>query len=308
MKLLFENWRRFLSEKKWEDYDVPKNQWHNIPLEDIKKAAEEQGGEINIASELYDLIDVAYQKIGGHFDFQSPEDLPSDYTDWIAVNVDNDPQPDALRVSKEKEAGQKMSAAGHDGSRAAINAYVAKTAELLKSGGFYGEMSKGVAHVMITRHGVPFVGQHEDVEKVLGKTVKWVGTHPEGKYPGYDGWYIRKIGGEHQDMKIMLGRPNGIKVSGMPENEKDPEIENTIEEFSFNSAKGSQHRWGKGQPIIDYSRTEPSGAWTYTATTPGNPNDPNSWGEVVSKRGEELEAFLMRVEKTFRATAQGSLF
>ncbi len=220
MKLLFENWRHFLNEKKWEDYGVPKSQWHDIPLEDIKKAAEEQDGEVNIASELHDLINVAYQKIGGHFDFQRPQDLPADYTDWIAVDLDDDPQPDAMRVSKEKGSGQKMSAGGHDGTRSGIDAYIAKTAELLKTDGFYGEMSKGVAHVMITRHGVPFVGSHEDVEEVLGKKIKWIGGHPEGKYPGYDGWYIRKIGGEHQDMKIMLGRPIGIK-SVAPAGEED---------------------------------------------------------------------------------------
>jgi hypothetical protein len=103
-----------------------------------------------------------------------------------------------------------MTVSGHDGTRSAIDAYVAKTAELLKTNGFYGEMSKGIAHVMITRHGVPFVSSHEDVERVLGKTIQWVGVHPEGKYPGYDGWYIRKISGIHEDMKIMLGRPIGI--------------------------------------------------------------------------------------------------
>ena len=308
MKLLFENWRKFLNEKKWEDYEVPKNQWHDIPLEDIKKAAEARGGEVNIASELYDLIDVAYQKIGGHFDFQSPQDLPSDYTDWIGINIDDDPAPDALRVSKEKEAGQKMSASGHDGSRPAIDAYIAKTATMLKTDGFYGEMSKGIAHVMITRHGVPFVGNHEDVEKVLGKSVQWVGPHPKGKYPGYDGWYIRLIGGEHEDMKIMLGRPLGIKVSGLPEDEKDPDIENTIEEFSFNSAKSSQHRWGTGQPIIDYNREGPSGGWAYTATIPGDPNNPNGWEEHASQGGEELEAFLTRIKKTPRKAKQWRLF
>ena len=64
---------------------------------------------------------------------------------------------------------------------------------------------------MIKYHNVPFVNNQEDVEKVLGKTVEWTGPHPEGKYPGYDGWYIRKIGGEHADMKILVGRPIGIQ-------------------------------------------------------------------------------------------------
>jgi len=204
---LFENWRSFLSEKKWEDYGAPKNSWKKIPTEDIKVS---ESGEVTIADELYKLIDTAYAGIGGHFDFQTPGDLPADYTDWIASDIDADPGPDVLRVSKKKGSGYKMSAAGHDGTRKAIDAYVAKTAELLKSKGYFGEMSKGIAHVMITRHQVPFVGNKEDVEQVLGKEIRWIGEHPKGKYPGYDGWYERAIGGEHVDMKIMLGQPEGL--------------------------------------------------------------------------------------------------
>jgi len=207
MKLLFENWRKYLNEKKWEDYNVPKDEWFNIPLEDIKQAAMEHGGEINITDELYHLIDTAYKKIGGHLNIPDAASIPGKYTDWTAVDVDADPDPDALRFAK----GKKMSGSGHDGSRAGIDAFLAKTAELLKTEGFYGEMSKAMSHIMITDHNVPYVPSHEDIEKVLGKPVEWIGPHPEGKYPGYDGWYTRGIGGS-QEMKIMLGNPIGIET------------------------------------------------------------------------------------------------
>jgi hypothetical protein len=208
MKLLFENWRRYLKEAKWEDYEVPKGKWFDVPLEDIKQAAVDRGGEVNIADELHHLIDTAYKQIGGHINLQSVEDMPEDYTDWTAVDLDDDPDPDALRFSK----GHKMAGSGHDGSRAAIDAYISKTANLLKQGGFYGEMSKGIAHVMIKYHNVPFVPSQEDVEKVLGKKVEWMGPHPDGKYPGYDGWYTRSIGGGAQ-MKILVGSPIGINIA-----------------------------------------------------------------------------------------------
>ena len=207
MKLLLESWRKFLNEKKWEDYDVPKDEWFNVPHEDIRQAAMDRGGEVNIADELHDLIDTAYKNIGGHLKLQSVEEMPADYTDWLAVDLDDDPEPDATRFSK----GPKMSGSGHDGTRAAIDAYLAKTAELLKEEGFYGEMSKAIAHIMIKYHNVPFVPAQEDVEKVLGKPVEWLGPHPEGKYPGYDGWYIRDIAGSNQ-MKIMVGNPIGIET------------------------------------------------------------------------------------------------
>jgi hypothetical protein len=208
MKLILENWRKYLNEKKWEDYEVSKGEWFNVPVEDIRQAAMERRGEINIASELHHLIDTAYKKIGGHINLQNVEDMPEDYTDWVAIDVDEDPDPDALRFSK----GPKMAGSGHDGTRKGIDAYLAKTADLLNQGGFYGEMSKAIAHIMITRHNVPFVPSHEDVEKVLGKTVEWIGPHPEGKYPGYDGWYTRNIGGGPQ-MKILVGSPIGVEAT-----------------------------------------------------------------------------------------------
>ena len=49
MKLLFENWRKYLSEIKWEDYQAPKNKWIDIPVEDIETSAKDRGGEINLA-------------------------------------------------------------------------------------------------------------------------------------------------------------------------------------------------------------------------------------------------------------------
>ena len=209
MKLLFENWRKYLNEKRWADYGLDKGQWHEIPLEDIKAAADERGGELNLADELYQLIDTAYKSIGGHFKFKSPSDLPSNYPEWLAVDIDADPQPDALRINKDSPGGTKLAASGHDGTRPAIDAYLTKTAELLNQPGYYSEMSKAIAHIMITRYKVPFVGDKESVEKALGKPVQWIGSHPDGKYAGYDGWYTREFtGAEDSEKKIMLGRPN----------------------------------------------------------------------------------------------------
>jgi len=46
---------------------------------------------------------------------------------------------------------------------------------------------------------------------VLGHEVVWLGEHPEGIYPGYDGWYSRRIGGS-EETKILLGIPSGVKA------------------------------------------------------------------------------------------------
>jgi hypothetical protein len=76
------------------------------------------------------------------------------------------------------------------------------------------------------------------------------------------------------------------------------EIEDMItDKYSFNSAKTSQHRWGRGQPIIDYN-LDRRGSWFYTASIPDEVNA-NSWNDIESYEGEDLETFLRRVHDTY---------
>ncbi len=213
MKLIMENWRKFtVSEKLWADYEHPKNQWEEIPVGDLKHDPDNR----DITDELFALIDNAYKTIGGNYDYKQASDIPKGRGDpddsadyWSAIDMDFDPDPDALRVGKKKSSGLKLSASGHDGSRPAIDAYKQKTADLLHTPGTYGEMSKGIAHVMLSYHDAPWVGDPEVVQKVLGssKPITWIGPHPEGKYPGIDGWYTRTIKGHTGELKIMLGTP-----------------------------------------------------------------------------------------------------
>ena len=79
------------------------------------------------------------------------------------------------------------------------------------------------------------------------------------------------------------------------ENLSKKEVEQAISDASFNSAQSSQHRWGRGQPIIDYTDT-PDGR-TYTATYPDGTENSDLWPSRESKPGEDLETFLKRVEE-----------
>ena len=66
--------------------------------------------------------------------------------------------------------------------------------------------------MMIKYKKVPFVSNPEDIKKLLpGKDINYIGEHPNGKYPGYDGWYERKLGGK-KHMKIILGSPQGVTI------------------------------------------------------------------------------------------------
>ena len=204
MDKLIEDWRKYISEKVFADYEAEKGEWIDVPPADIAHDSE----NVDLTDELYALIDTAYGPIGGHFDFDSPSSVPSDHDDWLAMDWDEDPQPDVLRVGKKKTGGTKMTAAGHDGQKRSKGYYIAKTVELLNKPGYYAEMSKRIADIMISS-GVAYVDNPEVVQKILGpgKPIQWLGAHPEGKHPEYQGWYRRALGGHEAELKIMLGSP-----------------------------------------------------------------------------------------------------
>ena len=210
--LLREYIRLLLTEKKWADFEAPKGQIIDLEREDFE--GDESEGVRNLNDEIFDLIQTAYADVElepgkyGNAKVRSPGDLPGNYTVLKAADLDADPEPDYFRGGKNKGGRFKLGIVGHDGSERAIQTYLENTAKELLSGGI-AEMSGKIAHIMITRHGVPAVTSKEEVEGMLGKQVNWVGRHPEDKYadrygPEYEGFYSRSIGGKDH-MKILLG-------------------------------------------------------------------------------------------------------
>lgn len=195
------SFRKFLE----EEIKLPNRKFANIPRVLLGKNNE-------ISRDIFNLIDRTYAPIGGHVDFSKPSDLPSDFTFWVGTNTDNDPEIDAVRFGKQGPGGLKLAGSGTDGTDAAKQVMINKTAKMLRTKGNYVEASGGMAHVMIKYKKVPFVSDIEDIKKMLpGKDVKYIGEHPNGKYPGYDGWYERDIGGT-KHLKIILGNPKGVRV------------------------------------------------------------------------------------------------
>lgn len=231
MGLLQEYIRELILEKKWSDLNAPKGQTIALTPEDFETssdfAQDADSGTIvgvrDLDDEIFDLIQTAYKDVElapadgetsatyGNIKVQSPDQLPGNYTVMKGADIDGDPEPDYFRGGKMRNGRFKLGIVGHDGSEAAINRYLEETAADLKSGGI-GEMSGKIAHIMITRQGVPAVQTKEEVEAALGKSVDWVGKHPDPKYADrygsdYEAWYCRGIsgtcGGDH--MKILLG-------------------------------------------------------------------------------------------------------
>lgn len=165
---------------------LEKNKWSSIPkneLEDYKEM-------------LFDLIQNAYGSIGGHSNIKSADDIGSEGDEFDIINLDDDPDPDAVTIAKRREGGKKFVATGHDGSSQAKSAVVNHKAAELKHPGYYIEASGRMAEILVAK-GVAIVTDEDVVRKVLkGKELEWHG----------DGSYTREIGGEKK-VKVLLGKP-----------------------------------------------------------------------------------------------------
>lgn len=181
----------------------PKSKWVELSQEDLRK-------DPKLVDDFVDMIASSYAKIGGHLEFRSPASFfGGDVLIFDAIDFDADPEPDIVMISKRTPFGKKGVASATDGSRDAKQRFFAKKVDELGKPGMYGEVSDAMAHLLIKRGHVKYVASQEEVERVLGKKVEWVGEIPQ--YPGYDGWYRRKIAGE-EHMKIMVGMPVGVPV------------------------------------------------------------------------------------------------
>lgn len=160
-----------------------------------------------ISKQLYDLIDNAYSKIGGHLKVRSPKDvLTPELNYWVAADVDNDPQIDVVAFGKDLGKNIKHTGIGHDGEKSNIKKILKNKTQQLKKSGNYIEVSGGAFKAFVMTGNVPTVSDENLVRKLLkGKDITWYGEHPTKSLPG-KGWYGRKIGGK-EVVKIIAGVP-----------------------------------------------------------------------------------------------------
>jgi len=168
--------------------EFPKGQWVDLSSDE----------KVEYAKDIFDLINTAYAPIGGNINYKSAADVlgaESD-ADYEVVNIDDDPEPDALISYKEKDAGKKITALGHDGEPVSKSKSLNKMASLLKEPGYYLEVSGKLQDILLAK-GAPIVKDKDVIQKVLkGKKLEF----------NEDGTYQRFIGGE-KHTKTLLGKP-----------------------------------------------------------------------------------------------------
>ena len=150
------------------------------------------------SEEIFNLISTAYSSIGGNPNYTTPSNVAGSEGDaeYMVIDLDDDPEFDAVKISKKKGKNSKSVATGHDGSKPARSAVVRITAIMLKQPGNYIEASGKLKDILSSK-GVPIVTDKETIGKVMkGKTIEM----------NDDGTYQRYIGGK-QYTKTLMGNP-----------------------------------------------------------------------------------------------------
>ena len=152
----------------------------------------------DFADDIFNLINNAYAPIGGHPNYKSPVSVVGSEGDAIysVIDLDDDPDIDAISVDKKRTGGLKSVAMGHDGSSDAKRAAINIQAIMLKKRGYYIEVSGKLVDILKSK-GVPVVTDEETIRRVLkGKEIEMNG----------DGTYQRSLGGTIHT-KTLMGNP-----------------------------------------------------------------------------------------------------
>ena len=162
----------------------PKNTWFPLYPEEIK----------DIEDDILDLIQNAYAPIGGHPNYKSVSDLAG--SDYEVIDIDDDPEIDAVTVTKKRAGGTKHVGMGHDGTSLGKRAAIGQTIRDLSRRGVYIEASGKIADIL-KKANVIQVTDEETIRKALkGKEIEMYD----------DGSYDRVLGGKKY-RKTMFGKP-----------------------------------------------------------------------------------------------------
>lgn len=167
-----------------KEVSIPKNKWVPLSGNDIK----------DLEVDILDLIKTAYDPIGGHPNYKSVSDLAG--SDYEIIDLDDDPDLDAVTVTKQRAGGTKHVGIGHDGTSPGKRGAIGRTIDKLDEPSNYIEASGAIENIL-RKAGVVQVDDEETIRKALkGKEIKVYD----------DGTYDRILGGKKY-RKTMFGKP-----------------------------------------------------------------------------------------------------
>lgn len=180
-----------LDKNKFNDL-YPKYKWYTINKENKSK----------LKNNLFVLVNLAYDDIGGHIRINTPDKVQQDteLNFWTAMDNNNDSYADIVIFGKKTQYGVKISGLGHNGTIVAKRELFDHLAEILNKKGFYLEASDKPAEILLFKN-VPVVKSIEKIKKIFNS--------PNTKYVDDKNiWYDRHIDSQGVTVReVLFGNP-----------------------------------------------------------------------------------------------------
>jgi hypothetical protein len=178
--------------KLFEDFTFAdlyaKDKWVELSMEDRSL----------LKYEVWKIVDIAYQSLGGHVRVSSPDAVINDpdLNFWTAVDIDKDPNVDCVLFSRPSH-GHKISGWGHDGSKEARKELMKHLISILHKSGFWIEVSGRPAEILI-ESGCRYASK-ETISRIFPDSeINWLG----------DGLYTRTLpDGSITEQEYLVGKP-----------------------------------------------------------------------------------------------------
>jgi len=160
-----------------------------------------------IKNNLFTLVNLAYDDIGGHVRINSPDKVVQDQelNFWTAIDVNNnDPYADAVIFGKKTKYGIKISGFGHTTKIDSTGTLIDHLIKLLSTIGYFIEAC-GKVGKMLLRHDAPVVHDIDVIKEIFveyGKDAIFL--DPEHI------WYKRTINVGTEVKEILFGKPINV--------------------------------------------------------------------------------------------------
>lgn len=157
-----------------------------------------------IKNNLFTLVNMAYDDLGGHVRINTPDAVVNDkdLNFWTAISVSNNlPYADAVIFGKKTKYGIKISGFGHNAQITSTHTLVDHLVKLLNTNGYFIEASDKPAKILLNKE-VPVVHNIDIINEIFGVHKDAMFTDPEHV------WYVRTVNTNGDKSKeVLFGKP-----------------------------------------------------------------------------------------------------
>jgi hypothetical protein len=174
--LSLKSFHSLISEVTFNDIYHVKDKWFRVNGDRIK----------DLGGNFHALVDGAYREVygTGHVSFASPKEVTNSGF-WTAIDLDDDPDADAVIFGRMTPQGFKIRGIGHDSQKKSKASLLAQLLYLLNRGGYWIEASDKLESILRAK-GAPIVNDINNLQKLFPAspqiTLNTDGSYMRGEY------------------------------------------------------------------------------------------------------------------------------